>query len=92
MITLRDLVRTDGAIAGITGEECHFIASVLTFVWLINTKWWLRWVIPKRIRDEAFRLKMVAAVLGRTQKEREPSLNEQIRIAMEQDRKTVVQQ
>jgi hypothetical protein len=91
MITLRDLVRTDGAIAGITGEECHFIASVLTFVWFLDKKWYLRWLIPKKIRNEAFRMKMIAAVLGRTAKEREPSLNEQIRVAMEQDRKMVQQ-
>lgn len=89
MITMRDLVRTDAAIAGVTGDECHFIASVLEFVLVLKQKWYLRWLIPRKIRDESFRLKMIAAVLGRTAKEREPSLNEQIRLAMEQERKTV---
>lgn len=87
MITLRDLVRTDTAIASITTDECHFIAKVLTFVWALEKRWFFRWLIPRNIRNEAFKMKMIGAVLGRTQKEREPSLNTQIKIAMEMDRK-----
>lgn len=90
MITLLDLVRTDKAIASITTDECHFIASVLMFVWALNQKWYLRWLIPRKLKEEAFRMKMISAVLGRTAKEREPSIGTQIRLAMEQDRKANV--
>lgn len=90
MITLLDLARTDKAIASITTDECHFIASVLLFVWSMNQKWYLRWLLPRQLKDEAFRMKMIAAVLGRTAKEREPKIGEQIRLAMEHDRKAAL--
>lgn len=87
MITLRELVRTDTAIASITADECHFIAKVLMFVWTLKKSWFLRWLIPNNLRDEVFKMKMIAAVLGRTPKEREPSITSQIKLAMDIDRK-----
>lgn len=90
MMTLRDLTRCDKAIASITSDECHFIASVLLFVWSLQTRWYLRWLLPRAIREEVFKLKMISAVLGRTPKEREPHVGEQIRLAMEADRRAAL--
>lgn len=87
MITLRDLVRTDTAIASITSEECQFIAKVLMFVYSLQQRWYLRWLIPDRLGDSSFQMRMIAAVLGRTRKEREPKVGEAIRLAMDMGRK-----
>ncbi len=80
MITLRDLVRSDRAIAAITTDECHLIASVLD---LAARNWFVRVLLPKKDRDNALSFRMLAATLSRTPAEREPSIGEQIRISME---------
>jgi len=75
LITLRDLVKSDTAIAAITTDECKLIARVLEEA----SRSWLR-----RIRrpHEAFALKMIAATLGRTPAERQPSFQEKVRLSM----------
>jgi len=45
--------------------------------------WCVRLFLPKPLRCETLRLRMIAATLGRTPEERAPSLGEQIRISME---------
>lgn len=86
MITLRDLVRADVAIASITTVECHLVAEALRVLANLSRSIFFRWLIPASLRHQALSLTMLSAVLGRTPAEREPCLNEQIRIAMERDR------
>ena len=83
MITLRDLTRTDTAIASITTDECQLIGKVLTFVWAMEKRWLTRWLIPREIREDAFKLRMIGAVFGRTPSERQPSVPTQIKLAMD---------
>lgn len=63
------------------------MASVMLFTLSITQRWYLRWVLPHDLKEAAFQLRMLAAILGRTAREREPSVPTQIRLAMEQDRK-----
>lgn len=75
MITLRDIVRTDPAIASITADECRAIAVVLDQA---ARRWWRRVLRP----DEALSFRMLAATLGRTAAERQPSFQERVRLHM----------
>lgn len=68
MITLRELVK-DRAIGSITTDECKIIAAVLD---LAARRWWIRIFMPKLLRREALKMRMLAAVLGRTPAERQP--------------------
>lgn len=85
MVTLRDLSRTDRAIASITSDECHLIASVLDIVVVLCHSWIFKYLIPKALRDKTLAMRMLAATLSRTPEERQP-LGEQIRLAMDKDR------
>lgn len=75
MITLRDIVRTDPAIASITTDECRAIAAVLDRA---ARQWWRRIARP----HEALSFRMLAATLGRTAAERQPSFQEKVRLHM----------
>lgn len=86
MMTMRQMIRTDPAMASITSEECQLAAAVLDeFVSLAGSRF-AKYFLPKELRAKAFHARMLSAVLGRTPSEREPGLNEQIRRKMEQDR------
>lgn len=79
MITLRELARNDRAIGSITGDECRLIAAVLEKA---SRSWFFRLFLPAPFRAQALAMRMLAATLSRTPAERQPSLNEQIRLAM----------
>jgi len=83
MITLRDLAKSDKAIGCITTDECHLIAAVLD---LAANSWLMRLRLPKKYRDTALSLRMLAATLGRTPEERSPSLQTILKLQMERDR------
>lgn len=85
MITLRNLVFQDRAIASITAEECKLIAKALDYV---GTRGFFGTMfLPEDLRGRSLTLKMLSATLGRTPEEREPSLQTQIKIAMVNDAK-----
>lgn len=71
MITLRDLVRTDTAIASISTDDCHFIAAVLELFYWFSQHFLLKYLLPKTIRKKSLSLRMLAAVFGRTPSERQ---------------------
>jgi hypothetical protein len=79
MITLRDIVKSDRATAAITTDECKMIAAVLD---LAARSRLIRACLPKQYRHQALAFRMLAATLGRTPAEREPSLETQIRREM----------
>ncbi len=79
MITLKSLVRMDTAIGAITTDECLLIATILD---RLGRSWFLRLFLPKAIRSKDLEMRMIAATLGRTPEERQPSFQEQIRLAM----------
>ncbi len=83
MITLRDLAKSDRAIGSITTDECHLIATVLDSAARNPV---VRLFLPKPIRRQQLAMRMLAATLGRTPAEREPSLQAQIRRNMEATR------
>ncbi len=83
MLTMRELARNDRAIGAITTDECHLIAAVLD---LAARSRLVRWCLPKPVRQQALAMRMLAATLGRTPEEREPSLATQIKLKMEADR------
>jgi hypothetical protein len=80
VITLRELARTDRAVGSITTDECHMIAAVLDSA---SRNPVVRLFLPKAIRKKQLAMRMLAATLGRTPDEREPSLQAQIRREME---------
>jgi hypothetical protein len=84
MITLRELSKSDRALGAVTTDECHLIAAVLD---LAARSWFVRWLLPRAYRDKALPMRMLAATFGRTPEEREPSLQQQIRIKMEADKR-----
>jgi hypothetical protein len=73
------LARTDRAIGSITGDELRLIAAVLDRV---GRSWLARRLMPRDVRDKALACTMIAATLARTPAERQPSLQEQIRLQM----------
>lgn len=75
MITLKDLVRSDRAIAAITGEELRLISALLEAA---ASSWLFRKTLPKELRSP-LPMRMLASTLNRTPKEREP---DDIRIAI----------
>lgn len=76
MITLRELSRSDQAVASITSDECLFMSKVLSFVAALERRWFFKYLIPKEIRDHALKMRMLSAVLGRTQKEKQSLYNQ----------------
>lgn len=80
MITIRDLSRSDRAIGAITTDECHLIAAVLNSA---AQHWAVRLFLPKPLRKETLKFRMLAATLGRTPEERAPSLQTQIKLSMD---------
>ncbi len=87
MITLRDLTRSDKAIGSITSEECKLISKALDWSVTMQNSWWLRRMMPQELKDKALAIRMLAATLSRTPEERQPCLNEQIRLSMKADKK-----
>lgn len=85
MLTLRELVRNDRALASISTEECHLLAQVIEHFAVLTSHWFFKRFIPKYLRDKNLSLRMLAATLNRTQSEPAPSLERQIRIAMAED-------
>lgn len=85
MINLRQLARSDRAIGSITTEECHMIAAILDRA---AKSWLFRFRLPRKYKDKTLEMRMLSAVLGRTPEEREPSMQEAIRMQMEQARKS----
>jgi DNA-binding TFAR19-related protein (PDSD5 family) len=83
MITLRELSRSDRAIGAITADECRLMAAVLDVTARSRL---VRFLLPKEHRAKALELRMLAAILGRSPSEREPSVQAQIKLAMERDR------
>ncbi len=79
MNTLRELARNDRAIGSITGDELRLIAGVLESA---SSSWFMRRFLPKAMRSESLKFRMIAATLARTPAERQPSLQEQIRLSM----------
>lgn len=86
MITLRDLTKSDRAIGSITTEECHLISKALDWSVTMQNSWWMRVFIPRDLKEKALAIRMLAATLSRTPNERQPSLNEQIRLSMKADK------
>ncbi len=83
MITLRDLSKSDRALGSVTTDECHLIAAVLD---LAARSRLIRACLPKQHR-KPLSLRMLAATFGRTPEEREPSLQQQIKLKMEADKR-----
>lgn len=87
MITLKDIVRSDRAVAAITTEECQLIAGVLDHVLAQEQRsWFSRRRLPPQFREKALNLRMLAATLQRSPPEAAPSLQKQIALKMEADR------
>lgn len=83
MITLRDLSRSDKAIGSITTDECKLIAQVLDSAARNPV---VRLFLPKPLRKQQLAMRMLAATLGRTPNEREPSLQAQVKRSLEASR------
>lgn len=84
MITLKDLVRSDRAIAAITGDELRLVSMVLEAA---ADSWIFRQKLPKHLRSP-LAMRMLASTLNRTPREREPDdIRIQIYRAMEADKK-----
>lgn len=86
MITLRELVRSDRAIAAITSEECKLIATVLDWAEMASRRPVLKYFMPKELRQKSLSMRMLSATLNRAPEELAPGLNTQIQKAMEKDR------
>lgn len=82
MITLRQLVRFDTAIASITARECNIIAAALDILTELNRRWYLRLFLPRFVKDNDLTLRMLAASLGRTPEEAR-SLHDDIQYNMD---------
>ena len=87
MITLRELVRSDRAIAMISTDDCHDLAFLLDTVF---QSWFIRLFLPRSLKLKEMSFRMLAATLGRTPSEREPdAIQAQIHLAMQRDAEAI---
>ena len=81
MITLRDMVKQDRAIAAVSKDECLMLAVALATYSKLLKHWLFKYLLPKDHRKKVFELEMLTAVFGRTSTFVEPSKPVQLQIA-----------
>jgi hypothetical protein len=85
MIFLRDLARNDKAVGMISSADCLLIAQALYLVVDLCNGIFIKFLVPRSMREKLLSLRMLAATLSRTPEER-CSFGDAIAKEMERDR------
>lgn len=84
-MNLRELTRYDSSVGMISAANCLLIAAALEVVIDLCNGIFIKYLVPRSLRENALNLRMLAATLGRTPDEKRP-LAEKIAAEMEKAR------